>query len=69
MDKRPTVIIEAPTDGALIDFLDVGTVEVVREKRAGKWVLSVVVKLDSGDGSTWTELSHAFPCPVVKQRR
>ena len=67
--SRRTVIIEPPDSSVLVDFIDIGTVNVSREKRAGRWYFVVTVKTDTGDGYSWTEREHAFPCPVRKVRR
>lgn len=62
--------IEAPDTAVVVDFLGVGTTATLtREKRAGRWFLVVNVKQDNGDGYTWTEQEHAFPCPVKKVSR
>ena len=67
--SRRTVIIEPPDSSVLVDFVDIGTVTVSREKRAGRWCFVVNVKTDNADGYSWTEREHAFPCPVRKVRR
>lgn len=64
-----TVIVECPDSAALVDFLDVGTVSLTLEKRKGRRVIVVLVKLDDGSGYGWSEYEHVIPAPIRKVRK